>query len=162
MLQRDIAKRTLEEMPKDTKLMIKNQPWIDPLHWIGIVEHAISVGFPKERLLICHRGFSTNKRENVHGYRNLPDHGEAMYVKEVTGIPMLLDPSHIGGTRENVVKVIKDAMKLNYDGMIIEVHPNPAQAKTDAKQQLTVELLSDILAMLKNGKHINYKEYATT
>jgi chorismate mutase len=162
MLQREIAKRVVNEMPKDTILMIKNQPWIDSLHWVGIVEHAISAGFPKENLMVAHRGFSANKRENPRGYRNLPDHEEAMYVKEVTNLPMLLDPSHIGGTRENVVHVIKNALKHDYDGMIIEVHPDPKNAKTDAKQQVDINLLKDILEMIKNGKEVTYKEYATT
>lgn len=122
-------------------LGIKNQPWRDEDHWEGIIEHVLSGGADKSQLVLCHRGFAPGS----NGYRNNPDFSMAMRIKEKSGrLPMLLDPSHIGGDVTNVLEVTKEAMRykhpvngLGFDGLQIEVHPDPINAETDKKQQLT-------------------------
>ena len=126
-----------EKMPKTVKLLIKNQAWTDERHWLGIVDHILGSGISPKRLILCHRGFSPNNQKNPENLRNLPDFEMAMRVKEKTGLPMLIDPSHIGGTVENVFKVAKQSADFDFDGMMAEVHPEPKIAKSDAKQQLT-------------------------
>lgn len=126
---------------KDTRitLMAKNQPWHNKKHWEGIVEHVFSVDMPKKRFMICHRGFVPHvpHTPNPSNYRNVPDHKLAMEIKETYKVPMIFDPSHTGGTVENVFKISKEAAVYPYNGWIVEVHPKPSDAKTDAKQQLT-------------------------
>ena len=73
-----------------------------------------------------------------------------MRIKEKTGVPMILDPSHIGGSSVNVFKVVRMAQKYDFDGYIIEVHNNPEHAKTDARQQLTPEEFKELLKII-NG-----------
>jgi len=147
-LQREIALRIKEEASKSVKLLIKNQPWCDEDHWLGIVDHVLSSGLSPKRLILCHRGFTPQAKKNPHHMRNLPDFEMAMRVKEKTGLPMLIDPSHSGGIVKNVFKVIKQTVNFNFDGMMVEVHPKPIEAKSDAKQQLTFEELDRLLKII--------------
>ena len=150
MEQKKIAK-ILATGPEGITFVFKNQMWEDERHWLGICEHILSEGFPKERLMICHRGFSPGKAPNPHGLRNLPDFEMAMRMKEKTGLPMLLDPSHIGGSRENVIEISHLAANYNFDGYLIEMHSQPEEAKTDAKQQLSPKQLQDLLKTLRKS-----------
>ena len=145
LIQREIAKIVKEKMPKTVKLLIKNQAWADERHWSGIVDHILGSGISPKRLILCHRGFSPNNQKNPENLRNLPDFEMAMRVKKKTGLPMLIDPSHIGGSVENVFKVAKQSADFDFDGMMVEVHPKPIDAQSDAKQQLTFEELDKLL-----------------
>ncbi len=137
LIQRSIA----EVAARDERitLMAKNQPWHNKKHWEGIVEHVLETGIPKDRFILCHRGFVPHVpyTPNPNDYRNVPDHEMAMAIKKEYDLRMIFDPSHTGGTVENVFKITEEATAYDYDGWIIEVHPNPQEAKTDAKQQLT-------------------------
>jgi 3-deoxy-D-arabino-heptulosonate 7-phosphate (DAHP) synthase len=148
MEQKKISK-ILATGPEGITFMFKNQMWDDERHWLGICEHILGEGFPRERLMACHRGFSPGKSPNQKGFRNLPDFEMAMRVKEKTGLPMLLDPSHVGGSRENVVEICRMANAYDFDGYLIEMHDNPEIAKTDAKQQLGPAELQELLATLQ-------------
>jgi 3-deoxy-D-arabino-heptulosonate 7-phosphate (DAHP) synthase len=149
-LEQQKISKILAKGPKGIQFMFKNQMWDDERHWIGIYEHITGAGFPKERLSICHRGFSPGKMPNSKSYRNLPDFEMAMRVKQKTGLPMLLDPSHIGGTPENVMDICLLAKNYEFDGYMIEVHSDPEKAKTDAKQQLTAHQLGQVLHHIKS------------
>jgi chorismate mutase len=148
--QRAIA-QILAAGPKNLTFMFKNQMWAEERHWIGIYEHILDAGYPRERLIACHRGFSPGMAPNPDNLRNLPDFEMAMRMKEKMKIPMVLDPSHIGGSRENVRKIMQEAQKYAFDGYLIEVHEQPEQARTDTKQQLSVEEFQELLRMI-NGE----------
>lgn len=148
LIQREIAKIIKEKMPRTVRLLIKNQAWGDERHWLGIVDHVVGSGISPKRLILCHRGFSSHGQENTDNFRNIPDFEMAMRVKKTTGIPMLIDPSHIGGTVENVFKVMNIAKEFDFDGMMIEAHPTPLEAKSDAKQQLTFKELNSLLKII--------------
>lgn len=126
-------------------LMVKNQPWSSLEHWEGIIEHVLHGGVPKERLILCHRGFTPNGH-NPLGFRNVPDYDMTKKIKEKYGLSMLFDPSHTGGSVENVMILGKEASKKGFDGLIVEVHPDPKNALTDAKQQLTWAQFDKLLA----------------
>jgi 3-deoxy-D-arabino-heptulosonate 7-phosphate (DAHP) synthase len=149
VLQREIAKRILDEAPTTVKLLIKNQPWSDELHWLGIIDHVMDTGITPDRIILCHRGFSPNGGANPDGFRNIPDFDMAMRVKAAMGLPMLLDPSHIGGSVENVFKVIEMAASYDFDGLMVEIHSAPASARTDAKQQLSFQELDKVLNFIQ-------------
>lgn len=100
-LQREIARVAAQNA--HIVMMIKNQPWPNDPHWEGITAHVLDVGFPKERLLNCYRGMAPSPHDdNPLGLRNLVDFESAMRMKEKTGLAMLFDPSHTGGTVPNV------------------------------------------------------------
>jgi len=144
-IQRLISLRIKKEAPSQVKLLIKNQPWLDEDHWLGIVGHVLGSGISPNRVILCHRGFSPNGGENPHNMRNIPDYEMAMRVKKRTGLLMIIDPSHSGGSVPNVFKVVKESRKYNFDGMMVEVHPNPEKAKTDKKQQLNFSQFDRLL-----------------
>ncbi|MBA3283542.1 MAG: hypothetical protein H0U27_00590 [Nitrosopumilus sp.] len=146
--QKRIAK-ILSEGPPGLIFMFKNQIWLDKRHWFGIYEHIMSVGFPKERLCCIHRGFTPGYSANPENLRNIPEFAMAMEMKEKMGIPMYLDPSHIGGERSKVIKIIEQSLEHNFDGYIIEVHDNISIAKTDAVQQLTFDQMKEVQEMIE-------------
>ncbi|MFC1727479.1 hypothetical protein ACFL0Y_03065 [Patescibacteria group bacterium] len=145
LIQREIAKRMLAEAPENVRLLIKNQPWSDEAHWLGIVDHVTGVGIDPHRVILCHRGFLPNGKRNPNNLRNMPDFEMVMRVREKTGLPMVLDPSHIGGNVDNVFTVVKEAARFEFDGLMVEVHPEPQVARTDARQQLTFQELDRLL-----------------
>jgi len=148
LIQREIAKIIKEKMPKNVKLLIKNQAWTDERHWLGIVDHIVGSGISPKRLILCHRGFAPHGQINPDNFRNLPDFEMAMRIKEKTGLSILIDPSHIGGSVDNVFKVVKQSANFNFDGMMVEVHPEPKNAQSDAKQQLTFKELNRLLKII--------------
>ncbi len=146
VLQREIGRTIAGE--RRAKLMVKNQPWSNKEHWIGIVQHLRAAGVQDEQLILCHRGFAL---PNLMGLRNVMDVDLALEVQDKVGreVPMLLDPSHIGGTVELVRMIATSIETLFFEGQIIEVHPNPTHAKTDSGQQLTWDQLEEILPLIK-------------
>ncbi len=128
-------------------LMVKNQPWPNESHWEGIMEHVLGTGFPKKNLLNCHRGFAPTG-DNPRGFRNLPDFAMMDRVKAHTGVPVIYDPSHMGGTVPNVFEIGKMAVGKDIDGVIVEVHHDPANAKTDKTQQVTWVEFDELLKVI--------------
>ena len=110
--------------------------------WIGGVERLYMAGI--RRLGAIHRGF---KVPGITDYRNAPvwEMAEA-FRRELPGLPMLCDPSHMGGKRERVMPIAEEAMERGYDGLIIESHIEPERAWTDAAQQLPPAELRALLS----------------
>lgn len=63
-------------------------------------------------------------------------------------MPIICDPSHIGGSRELIAPLCQQAMDLGFDGLIVESHCNPDSAWSDAKQQVTPDVLDYILSLI--------------
>src|SRR5690606_7470180 len=92
------------------------------------------------------RGFSVYKHEK---YRNVPNWELPIALKERRpSIPIICDPSHITGNRKLLLEVSQKAMDLSFDGLMIETHPNPDAALSDAAQQVTADGLEQILSSL--------------
>ena len=70
-------------------------------------------------------------------------------LRELTHLPVIVDPSHAAGRRELVKPLAKAALAAGADGLMIEVHPNPDKALSDARQQLTPEMLKELIGELK-------------
>jgi len=125
-------------------VLIKNPINPDLDLWIGAIERMYNDGLRK--IAAVHRGFSTYDKKI---YRNLPQwHIPIELKRRIPNLPLLSDPSHIGGKRELIAPLCQQAMDLNYDGLIIESHCNPDNAWSDKEQQLTPDVLSYILNML--------------
>ncbi|MFN7015277.1 MAG: chorismate mutase [Bacteroidia bacterium] len=129
----------------DIPVMVKN-----PIHpelqlWIGALERFNKVGINK--LVAIHRGFYSYRKSE---YRNLPQWEIPIAIKvECPYLPVICDPSHISGKADLIEEVAQKAIDLNMDGLMIETHPNPLQALSDAKQQITPQKLIEILNNLK-------------
>jgi chorismate mutase len=134
-------------------VMIKNPVNPDVDLWLGAFERLEKAGI--NDLVAIHRGFSVYKHEK---YRNVPNWELPIALKErIPELPIICDPSHITGNRNLLLEVSQKAMDLNFDGLMIETHPNPDKAWSDAAQQVTAEGLESILNNLvlrsKNVKH---------
>jgi len=142
ILQRDIGR--VAAGYDTVRVMVKNQPWRDQNHWEGAAEHVISGGLSSEQVVMCHRGFTPWDKSDSP-MRNIPDLEMAERVRERTGLQMILDPSHIGGAVHLVKELALEFGQLDWvDGQIIEVHPDPKNALTDAQQQLTWDELKEL------------------
>ncbi len=128
----------------DIPVLVKNPVNPDLELWIGALERLKNAGI--RRLAAIHRGFSSYEKKI---YRNLPQwHIPIELRRRMPNLPILCDPSHIGGRRELIAPLSQQAMDLGFDGLIIESHCNPEQAWSDASQQVTPDILSYILHLL--------------
>lgn len=128
----------------DIPVLVKNPVNPDLELWIGALERLSNVGLT--RLGAIHRGFSSYDKKI---YRNLPQwHIPIELKRRYPDLPILCDPSHIGGNRDLIQPLSQQAMDLNYDGLIIESHCNPDEAWSDASQQVTPSRLKEILSSL--------------
>ncbi len=125
----------------DVKVLVKNPINPDLSLWIGAIERILECG--DIEVGAVHRGFSSYE---THIYRNIPMWRIPIELKSrYPNIPMFNDPSHITGNREYLLPVMQKAMDLNFDGWMIESHPDPKNAKSDADQQITPQNLSDLI-----------------
>jgi len=128
----------------DIPVLIKNPVNPDLDLWIGAIERIYNAGI--RRIGAIHRGFSSYDKKI---YRNLPQwHIPIELHRQIPNLPIICDPSHIGGKRELIAPLCQQAMDLNFDGLIIESHCNPEKAWSDASQQVTPEVLDFILNTL--------------
>lgn len=128
----------------DIPVLIKNPVNPDLELWIGAIERIYGAGL--HRIGVIHRGFSSYDRKM---YRNLPLwHIPIELHRRYPNLPIICDPSHIGGKRELIASLCQQAMDLNFDGLIIESHCNPDEALSDASQQITPDVLSYVLNLL--------------
>ena len=112
--------------------------------WIGAMERINNAGL--KRLGAIHRGFSSYDKKL---YRNLPQwHIPIELRRRIPNLPIICDPSHIGGKRELVAPLCQQAMDLGFNGLIVESHCNPDCAWSDAAQQVTPDVLDYILNLL--------------
>lgn len=125
----------------DIPVLIKNPVNPDVDLWIGAIERIYKAGI--RRIAAIHRGFSSADQKI---YRNLPQwHIPIELHRQIPNLPIICDPSHIGGKRELIAPISQQAMDLNFDGLIIESHCNPDKAWSDAAQQVTPGVLELIL-----------------
>lgn len=125
-------------------VLIKNPVNPDIELWIGGIERIYRAGIT--RIGVIHRGFSSAEKKI---YRNLPQwHLPIELRRRYPNLPIICDPSHIGGRRDLVQPLSQQAMDLGFDGLIIESHCNPEVAWSDAKQQVTPDTLTEILSSL--------------
>jgi len=132
----------------DKIVLVKNPVNPDLALWLGGVERLYTANIKK--LGLIHRGFSTYEKSK---YRNIPEWQIAIEVKnKFPDLPMICDPSHIGGKRDLILDISQSALDLNFDGLMIETHWDPDNAWSDAAQQVTPDRLIEIMQDLKVRK----------
>lgn len=128
----------------DIPVLVKNPVNPDLELWIGALERLNGAGI--KRLGAIHRGFSSYDKKI---YRNLPMwHIPIELRRRIPALPIVCDPSHIGGKRDLVAPLCQQAMDLGFNGLIVESHCNPDAAWSDASQQVTPDVLNYILNLL--------------
>jgi chorismate mutase len=128
----------------DVTVLIKNPVNPDLELWIGAIERVHEAGI--NTIGVIHRGFSSYEKTR---YRNLPKWQMPIeLIRRIPGLPIICDPSHIAGDTLYLHEISQKAIDLNYDGLMIETHIDPAHAWSDAQQQITPNELVDLLGRL--------------
>ncbi len=125
-------------------VLVKNPINPDLELWVGALQRVYNSGV--RRLGAIHRGFSTYGK---HLYRNMPQWHIPIELRlRYPSLPIICDPSHIGGKRELIAPLSQQAMDMGFNGLIVESHCDPDCAWSDASQQVTPEILNLILNTL--------------
>jgi chorismate mutase/prephenate dehydratase len=109
---------------------------------LSAAEYILSEGNPD--VVLCERGIRTFETAT----RNTLDLSAVAVLREKTHLPIMVDPSHGVGVRRWIRPLCRAAKAVGANGILIEVHPNPAVAKSDAEQALTFQDYEDIVADL--------------
>lgn len=111
--------------------------------WLNAAEYIMSEGC--DDVIFCERGIRTYETYT----RNTLDLSAVAAVKELSHLPIIVDPSHGTGRRSMVRPMAMAAMAAGADGLIIEVHPHPEAALSDGEQSLTPEDFEKVMADIK-------------
>ncbi|MGB1102235.1 MAG: chorismate mutase [Crocinitomicaceae bacterium] len=126
------------------EVLVKNPINPDLNLWIGAIERMKGVGL--EEVHAIHRGFSAFKTGR---YRNEPMWEIPIELKtHFPEMKLICDPSHICGRRDILAEVSQKAIDLTFDGLMVETHPVPDEAWSDAQQQITPDSFKQILEQL--------------
>lgn len=129
----------------DVPVLIKNPLNPDLELWSGGIERLQKVGV--KNIGMIHRGFSSYGNTE---FRNAPMwHLPIEMKRRYPEMLMICDPSHICGNRTGLQAVSQKSIDLDFDGLMIETHLDPDNAWSDAKQQITPEILSEMFDDLK-------------
>lgn len=119
--------------------------------FVQCAEFILSGG--NENVMLCERGIRTFETKT----RFTLDLCGVAYLKEYTNLPIILDPSHAMGYAYGVADLARACTAMGIDGLLIEVHPTPKIAKSDASQQLNHDEFRDLTASLKTiAKAVNH------
>jgi 3-deoxy-7-phosphoheptulonate synthase len=106
-------------------------------------EYILTEGNP--RVVLCERGIHANATPA----RSCLDLAAVTVLKEHTHLPVIVDPSHAAGRRALVLPLALAAAACGADGLIVECHPNPAQARCDGPQAITLDTLPDFSSRIR-------------
>ncbi|MTI79338.1 MAG: 3-deoxy-7-phosphoheptulonate synthase [Firmicutes bacterium] len=127
----------LREVGKmDKPVMLKRGLSATIEEWLLAAEYILAEG--NHQVILCERGIRTFESYT----RNTLDVVAVAVAKNLSHLPVIVDPSHATGRRELVIPAAKAAMAIGADGVMVEVHPNPAEALSDGQQSLTIEEFS--------------------
>lgn len=130
----------LSELGKiDKPILLKRGMNATIEEWLNCAEYILKNGNGK--VILCERGIRTYETYT----RNTLDLSAVASAKELTHLPVVVDPSHGTGRRSLVKPMSLAAVMAGCDGLEVEEHPNPCEALSDAKQQLNGEELKDLI-----------------
>lgn len=131
---------TISRCNRDIPVLVKNPVSPDLELWIGALQRLYNAGI--RHLGAIHRGFSTY---GEHVYRNSPRWRIPLELRiRYPHLPIICDPSHIGGKRELIYPLSQEALDIGFNGLIIETHCRPDEPWSDAAQQITPQCLDKI------------------
>ncbi|SHG95213.1 3-deoxy-D-arabinoheptulosonate-7-phosphate synthase [Thermosyntropha lipolytica DSM 11003] len=111
--------------------------------WLLAAEYILAGG--NDKVILCERGVRTSEPWT----RNTLDLSAVALVKEISHLPVLVDPSHATGRRSLVIPMAKAAIAAGADGIMVEVHPEPEKALSDGEQSLTPREFSRLMRELE-------------
>ena len=117
--------------------------------WIMSAEYVMSEG--NTNVILCERGIRTYETYT----RNTLDISAVALAKLETHLPVIVDSTHSGGRRDLLVPLTKAGLAAGADGIMVEVHPNPAVALSDQKQQMDFDMFDDYLTQVGYDKQLS-------
>lgn len=141
----------LKRLAKTEKpVLLKRGPAATVKEWLSAADYLLHGG--NERVVLCERGIRTFDSS----LRNTLDLAAVALLKELTHLPVIVDPSHATGKRSIIGRCARAAIAVGADGVIVEVHPQPENALSDGAQSLTFELFGEMMSGLSEPlRHIN-------
>ncbi|HEY8561312.1 MAG TPA: 3-deoxy-7-phosphoheptulonate synthase [Pyrinomonadaceae bacterium] len=127
----------------DKPILLKRGAAATVKEWLAAAEYLLHGG--NERIVLCERGIKSFDT----ALRNTLDLASVALVKEMTHLPVIVDPSHATGKRSLISATAKAALAVGADGVIVEVHPRPERALSDSAQQLTFEGFAELMKNLR-------------
>ena len=110
--------------------------------FVMAAEYIVSHGNPN--IILCERGIRSFDSHT----RNVLDLGAVVALKQITHLPVLVDPSHATGKRELVARLARAAIAAGADGLMIECHPEPEKSVSDARQTISLEAMAELVDSL--------------
>ena len=110
--------------------------------WLMAAEYIVSRG--NYQVILCERGIRTFETMT----RNTLDLGIVPLLREITHLPVVVDPSHGSGVARAVTPLARAAVATGVDGVMVEVHPEPEKALSDGPQALTFEMFGEMMDQL--------------
>ena len=126
-----------------TPVMLKRGPGCTVDEWIMAAEHIMAQG--NGQVMLCERGIKTFENST----RSTLDLSAVPVVKQLTHLPVVVDPSHACGRAELVKPMCLAAVAAGADGVLVEVHPRPSEALCDGSQSLTIEAFAETVAAMR-------------
>lgn len=120
-------------------ILLKRGPSATVKEWLAAAEYILHGG--NESVVLCERGIKTFDST----LRNTLDLAGVALVKEMTHLPVIVDPSHATGKRSIIGQCAKAAIAIGADGVIVEVHPRPEEAWSDGAQSLTFDNFAEMM-----------------
>ncbi len=111
--------------------------------WLNCAEYILSEGNPD--VILCERGIRTFENYT----RNTLDLSAVPAIKELTHLPIVIDPTHSTGRLSLIGPMSLAAVPAGADGLLIEVHHNPGEALCDADQALTPDRFETLMQQLR-------------
>ena len=128
----------------DRPILLKRGPSATIKEWLLAAEYLLTGG--NSDVVLCERGIKTFETET----RNTLDLSAVAVAKELSHLPVIVDPSHATGKRSLVPSVSRAALAVGADGLIIEVHPEPDRALSDGPQSLDLEGFAELMSHLED------------
>ena len=134
----------LKEVGKSGRpVLLKRGMYSTLEEWLNCAEYILSEGNPD--VILCERGIRTFETYT----RNTLDLSAVPAIKELSHLPIIIDPTHSTGRISLIASMSMAAVAAGADGMIIEVHHKPEEALCDADQALTPDIFSNIMTRLR-------------
>jgi 3-deoxy-7-phosphoheptulonate synthase len=111
--------------------------------FLAAAEYILAEG--NDQVILCERGIRTFET----AMRNTLDLAMVPYVKQITHLPIMVDPSHATGKRSLVAPMSKAALVAGAHGVLVEVHPEPEKALSDGPQSLTFDGFEQLMQELR-------------
>jgi 3-deoxy-7-phosphoheptulonate synthase len=122
--------------------------------WLLAAEYICVHG--NSKVILCERGIRTFE----HACRNTLDLSAVAVAKKETHLPVFVDPSHAAGRFDMVIPLSRAAVAVGADGLLIEVHPDPATALSDGGQQLKPKQFGQLMAEIRPLVEVMGKQLA--